>query len=100
VSRRAKEIGIRMALGARPGHIRWLAMQEALGLTITGLIVGIPAALGGAGLVRGLLYHVNPRDTSVLICATALVLVVAVLAGWMPAARASRADPNVALRQG
>jgi predicted permease len=100
VSRRAKEIGIRMALGARPGHIRWLAMQEALGLTITGLIVGIPAALGGAGLVRGLLYRVNPRDTSVLICATALVLVVAVLAGWIPAARASRADPNVALRQG
>ena len=100
MSRRANEIGIRMALGARPGDIRWLALGESLRLTGVGLVVGASAALATGRLVRGLLWRTSPTNPWVLGSAALVMIAVALLAGWLPAARASRIDPNSALRQG
>jgi predicted permease len=100
MSRRTTEIGIRMALGARPGDIRRLALRESLQLTAAGVIVGIPGALAAGSLVRGLLYGMTATDPWVFGAATLVMIAVALLAGWLPAARAARTDPNTALRQG
>jgi ABC-type antimicrobial peptide transport system permease subunit len=100
MSRRTSEVGIRMALGARPGDIRRLALGESLRLTVAGVIVGVPGALAAGRLVRGLLYGMSATDPWVLSAAAVLMVAVALLAGWLPAARAARIDPNSALRQG
>lgn len=99
MSRRTSEIGIRMALGARPPDIRWLALSESLRLIGAGVLVGIPVALAGARLVHGLLYGTRPADPWVLGAAAVVMIAVTLLAGWVPAARAARIDPNSALRQ-
>ena len=99
VSRRTSEIGIRMAFGARPDDIRRLALGESLRLTGAGVMAGIPGALAAGRLVRGLLYGI--RATDPWVPGAALVMIaVALLAGWLPAARAARIEPNSALRQG
>jgi putative ABC transport system permease protein len=100
MSRRTSEIGIRMALGARPGDIRWLALGESLRLTGAGVIVGVPGALAAGRLGHGLLYGTSATDPWVLGTAAVGMVTVALLAGWLPAARAARIDPNSALRQG
>jgi ABC-type antimicrobial peptide transport system permease subunit len=100
MSQRTSEIGIRMALGARPGDIRRLALGESLRLTGAGVMVGIPGALAAGRLVHGLLYGMSPTDPWVLGMASLVMVTVALLAGWLPAARAARIDPNSALRQG
>jgi predicted permease len=100
MSRRTGEIGIRMALGAQPGDIRWLALSESLRLICAGVVVGIPVALAAGSLVRGLLYGMSATDPWVLALAALVMIAVALLAGWLPAARAARIDPNSALRQG
>jgi ABC-type antimicrobial peptide transport system permease subunit len=100
MSRRAGEMGIRMALGAQPRDIRWLALSESLRLICAGVVVGIPVALAGGSLVRGLLYGMSATDPWVLALAALVMIAVALLAGWLPAARAARIDPNAALRQG
>lgn len=98
VSRRSAEIGIRMALGARPGEILWKTLGSALSLTGMGLAAGIPAVLLAVGLLSPLLYHVKPSDPPTLAAAAALLTAVAVMAAALPALRASRIDPVVALR--
>jgi ABC-type antimicrobial peptide transport system permease subunit len=98
VSRRSTEIGIRMALGARPGEIVWKILKGALGLAGIGLGIGIPAVLLGGGLLSPLLYQVKANDGVTLLSAGALLLAVAILAAALPAFRASRLDPMVALR--
>ena len=98
VSRRSTEIGIRMALGARPGEILWNILRGALGLTGVGLAIGIPTVLLGMSLLSPLLYKVKANDAPTLLSATALLMTVAVLAASVPAFRASRVDPVVALR--
>jgi predicted permease len=100
MSRRTSEIGIRMALGARPGDIRRLALVESLHLICAGVMVGATVALAAGGLVRGLLYGMSAADPVVLATAVLIMIAVALLAGWLPAARAARIDPNYALRQG
>jgi ABC-type antimicrobial peptide transport system permease subunit len=100
MSRRTSEIGIRIALGARPSDIRRLALRESLSLIAAGVAVGAPAALAAGGLVRGLLNGMNPADPWVLSGGALLLLLVALLAGWLPASRAARVDPNSALRRG
>ena len=103
ITRRTSEIGIRMALGARPGDIRRLALGESLRLIGAGVIVGVPGALAAGRLVHGLLYGMTATDPWVLGAATLGMITVALFAGWLPAARAARAariDPNSALRQG
>ena len=98
VARRTKEIGVRMALGARPGSVVWLVMKEVLLLVGIGLAVGIPAAIALGRFVSTQLYGVEARDPSVAGLAILLLVAVASLAGLIPARRASRIDPLTALR--
>jgi putative ABC transport system permease protein len=98
VSRRSTEIGIRMALGARPGEILWKILKGALGLVSAGLVIGIPAVLLSSGLLSPLLYDVKANDVTILLSAAGLLIAVAIFAAALPAFRASRLDPMVALR--
>lgn len=98
VSRRTSEIGLRLALGARPRDVAQSILRDALRLTAVGLALGLPAALGVAPVVRALLYGVEPHDPVVLVGVSILLLSVAALAAWIPARRAARVDPMVVLR--
>ena len=98
VTRRTSEIGIRMALGAQRGDIARPILREALLLATTGLAIGVPAALALAQLVKSQLYGVAPADPLTLIAGALLLLVIALLAAWIPARRAARVDPLEALR--
>jgi ABC-type antimicrobial peptide transport system permease subunit len=97
VSRRTNEIGIRMALGAVRSNLLWMVMREIIWLVTIGVAIGIPAALAGDRLVANMLFGVG-TDPAALLTAVALLLVVALSAGYLPARRASRVDPMDALR--
>ena len=98
VSRRTNEIGIRMALGADRMHVRWRVMREVLLLTIAGVVIGVPAALLSSRLVTSMLFGLRGNDPFILSAAVFVMLLIAALAGYLPAQRASRVDPMVALR--
>lgn len=98
VTRRTNEIGIRMALGARSGNIAWMILRETLYLVLAGLIIGVPAALVGARLIEAQLFDTNPTDPLTLTAAALVLTLVALLAGYLPARRASRVNPLNALR--
>jgi predicted permease len=98
VARRRKELGIRLALGARPGLVIWLVMREVLLLLTIGLAVGIPSALLLGRYVASQLYGIQPRDPEIAVWTVVVLSVVSVLAGLIPARRASRIDPILALR--
>ena len=98
VVRRTNEIGIRMALGAGRRDIVWMVLKESLLLVAVGLAVGLPASWGAAQLISNQLFGLRPSDPLTLITAVTLLTVVAALAGYLPARRASRVDPLVALR--
>jgi len=98
VARRTSEIGIRMALGARAGNIAWMILRETLLLILAGLVVGVPAALIGAKLISAQLFGLKATDPLTLIGAAIVLTVVAMLAGYLPARRASRVNPLNALR--
>ena len=98
VARRTRDIGIRMALGAAPGDVRWQVLRETLVLVFIGIAIGVPAALAGTRLIRSLLFGLGFADPIVIVSAAALLALVAALAGFVPARRASRVDPMVALR--
>ncbi|PYS20032.1 MAG: hypothetical protein DMG11_30715 [Acidobacteria bacterium] len=98
VSRRSTEIGIRMALGARPAEILWKILRGALGLVGAGLLIGIPMVLLTTGLLSPLLYKVKTNDMTTLLSAAGLLIAVAILAAALPALRASRLDPMSSLR--
>lgn len=98
VARRTNEIGIRMALGAERGHIAWMVLRETLFLVITGLVIGIPTALLAARLISNQLFGLGAGDPLTVIAAAVGLTVVALLAGYLPARRATRVDPLVALR--
>jgi predicted permease len=97
VTRRTKEIGLRMALGAKPGSVIWIVMKEVLLLLGIGLLVGVPAAIVLGRFVSTQLYGVQAQDSSVGGLAIVLLAGVAALAGLIPARRASRIDPLIAL---
>ena len=98
VSRRTTEIGIRMTLGAMRFSIVWMILRGVLVVTATGILIGVPIALAGSKYVRTLLYGIEPTDpVSIAIGAGALVIC-ALIAGALPALRASRIDPMVAVR--
>jgi predicted permease len=99
VARRTHEIGIRMALGAQSGNVLRMVMGESLLLVLIGSAIGLAAALTATRLIAGMLFGVTPSDPLTLALATLLLLAVAALAGWLPARRAARVDPMVALRQ-
>jgi predicted permease len=98
VVRRTNEIGIRMALGAERRDIVWMVLKESLLLVAVGLVIGVPAAWGAAHLISSQLFGLNPSDPVTLSMAVVLLTVVAALAGYIPARKASRVDPLVALR--
>jgi predicted permease len=98
VSRRTNEIGIRMALGAERMHVRWLVMREILILVAVGIGIGVPAALLANHLVASMLFGLRGNDPLSLLAAVAVMLLIAASAGYLPARRASRVDPMVALR--
>jgi len=98
VTRRTGEIGVRMALGARPRDIAWPVLRSALWLATFGLLVGIPAALALTRVLRSVLFGVAPHDPVAIAAAVLLILAVATLAAWLPARRAARTDPMEALR--
>ena len=98
VARRTNEIGIRMALGARGGNIAWMILRETLYLVLAGLVIGVPAALLGAKLISAQLFGLKPTDPLTLIGASLVLTIVALLAGYLPARRASRVNPLNALR--
>jgi ABC-type antimicrobial peptide transport system permease subunit len=98
VARRKKELGIRLALGAQPGLMIWLVMREVLLLLTIGLAIGIPSALALGRFVSTQLYGIEPHDPSIAVSTMVLLSVVSALAGLIPAHRASRIDPILALR--
>jgi len=98
VVRRRKELGIRLALGAQPASVIWLVMREVLLLLAIGLAVGIPAAIGAGRYISAQLYGIQPNDPLIAISTTVLLAVVSAAAGLIPARRASRIDPILALR--
>src|SRR5271157_648197 len=98
VARRTNEMGIRMALGAEPGKILQMVLHEATTLVALGIVIGVPAALAASRLIATLLYGLKSTDPLTIISATAVLAGVALLAGYLPARRASRVDPMVALR--
>ena len=98
VSRRTREIGIRMALGATSGDVERLVMREGLRTTVIGLGIGLLLSAGLGKLLSGLLYRVSPFDPAVLIIAAAVLSTTAMLACYLPARRATRVVPLEALR--
>ncbi len=98
VARRTNEIGIRMALGARGSNIALMILRETLYLVLAGLVIGVPAALIGAKLISAQLFGLKPTDPLTLIGASLVLTIVALLAGYLPARRASRVNPLNALR--
>lgn len=98
VSRRTNEIGIRMALGAERARVRWMVMREIAQLVVVGVAIGTVLALAGGRLVASMLYGLKATDPQNLALAMAALLVVALLAGYLPARRASKISPMEALR--
>ena len=98
VTRRTKEIGVRMALGAKAGSVIWIVMKEVLLLLGIGLAAGVPAAILLGRFVSAQLFGVKAQDPWVAGLSIILLLFVASLAGLIPARRASRIDPLLALR--
>ena len=98
VARRRKELGIRLALGAQPGVVIWLVMREVMLLLAIGLAIGVPAALGLGHYVSSQLYGIQGYDPTVAIATMVLLTTVSALAGLIPARRASRINPIMALR--
>jgi predicted permease len=98
VSGRTREIGVRLALGARPSSIMRLMLGEGLLLAAAGLAVGLAGAVASGRLLEGLLYGVGPHDTATLAAVAALLAGVAAMASYLPARRATKIDPTTALR--
>ena len=98
VARRTSEIGVRMALGAQRSNVLWLVLREILVLAAIGIAIGVPVALAGNRLAGKLLFGLTPADPASLLAAIAMLAVIAVLAGYLPARKASLTEPTVALR--
>jgi ABC-type antimicrobial peptide transport system permease subunit len=97
VARRTNEIGIRMALGAQRHDVLRMVMRESMLLVVVGVAIGLGAALAAGGLVKSMLFGLPPRDAWTFGAAIGVMVFVSALAGYLPARRASRVDPMVAL---
>jgi ABC-type antimicrobial peptide transport system permease subunit len=98
VMRTTGEIGVRMALGAEPGEVLWMIFRKTMMLTLIGIAIGIPGALAATRLVGSQLFGVTASDPVTTWLCVLLMLAVAAIAGYLPARRAARIDPMVALR--
>jgi predicted permease len=97
VARRTNEIGIRMALGARSQDVLRLVMRESMLLVVAGVVIGVAVAAAASRLVATLLFGLAPTDVLSMVAAVLVMIVVSAIAGYLPARRASRVDPMVAL---
>jgi predicted permease len=98
VSQRVREIGVRMALGAQQGDVVKMVVRQGMSLALMGVVLGLVASLFLMRLIAGLLFGVSSADPVTLVIFTALLAAVALLANYIPASRAARIDPMVALR--
>jgi putative ABC transport system permease protein len=98
VSRRTHELGIRMALGAQPGSLLGMVLRETLTLTLVGIAVGVPCALAAAHLIKRLLFNVTLYDPITLALVPLVLVAIGGLASYIPARRAMKVDPMIALR--
>ena len=98
VSRRTNEIGVRLALGAQPADVLRLVLGESMLLVAIGAAIGVAAALASARLIATQLFGVPPTDLVALAAAVGIMAAVSAFAGYLPARRAARVDPMVALR--
>jgi len=98
VSQRTRELGIRLALGAQPRNVLYLIVRHGMKLTLLGIGLGIAAALAVTRLMSGLLFAVTPTDTATFVLASSVLIIVALVACVVPARRATKVDPLVALR--
>jgi putative ABC transport system permease protein len=98
VARRTHELGIRMALGAQPGTVMSMVLGETLRLSLMGIAIGVPCAVAAAGLIKGLLFSVPLYDPITLALVPLMLVLVGALASYIPARRAMRVDPLIALR--
>jgi ABC-type antimicrobial peptide transport system permease subunit len=98
VSRRTHEIGVRLALGARESDVLWLVTKECLILVVVGLVTGVPIALASTRMIASQLFGIGATDPLTLAVAAVLLVLAALGASYVPARRATRVDPMVALR--
>ena len=99
VGQRSNEIGMRIALGASTGSVLRLILGQGLALVALGLTLGLTAAFAGTRLLTTMLFHVKPNDSQVYLAVAVLLGVVALLASYVPARRASKIDPLTAIRE-
>ena len=99
VNRRKRDWGIRIALGQAPSHVVGQVVGRGARLVVAGIVVGLVAAVALARLLASLLYGVGTTDAASLAVATAMLLVVGLIAAWVPGYRASRTDPALVLRE-
>jgi putative ABC transport system permease protein len=98
VTRRTREIGVRVALGAQRSDVLRLVLREGMGLATIGVVIGVALAAGATRLIAGLLLAVDPLDGATFAAMSGLLIAVTLLASYVPARRAARSDPMVALR--
>jgi putative ABC transport system permease protein len=98
VAQRTREIGIRMALGARRGSVVQLVLRQSAWLTVTGLCLGLAGALAVSRFLAGLLFGLTPLDPATFVAVAVLFSAIAALASYIPARRAANVDPLIALR--
>jgi hypothetical protein len=98
VSSRTREIGIRIAIGAKASDVVWMVLRQSLTVTMIGILAGLPAAIAGSRLVSSLLFEVSPSDPLTVGLAAVVLAAVGLLAGFCPSRRAARLDPSLTLR--
>ena len=98
VGQRTRELGIRMALGAQASHVRRMVLRRGIALALLGLLAGLAGATALSGVLRGMLFEVRPADPITLAAVSLFLGVVALIACWLPARRATRVDPLASLR--
>jgi predicted permease len=98
-ARRTNEIGVRMALGAASGEVVWMVFRDSLWMVGTGVLIGLPCAYATARFLKAALFRLEPFDPGTTVVAVAALLAVALVAAWVPARRAARIDPMLALRE-
>jgi ABC-type antimicrobial peptide transport system permease subunit len=98
VQQRTQEIGIRLALGAGTADVRRMVVLQGMRLALSGVVLGVGAALGLTRLIASLLFGVEARNPAVILAVAALLSAISLVAVWIPARRATRVDPVIALR--